>query len=193
MNQLCACKRKAKGTIELWADESVSPAWSHKEWNRKPEAAGGAPATGRCGANPVLTRCTRNWPSFPFRITENQTQDPLLTSSRLVLATTSSPGWAGLLPGCSVPWGPCDEQPHPTAPWQGAAPSPPRASRPPPAVQNYPARSSTALSPLKSRAEATTHTLGFSTGYNPMTTEMIIEIPVIKLGTACLRHPCRPG
>lgn len=71
MNQLYACKRKAKGTTEFWADDSVSPAWfSEEQQDRKPGAAGRAPSTGsRIGKQACtslysqpdqycLTRCT---------------------------------------------------------------------------------------------------------------------------------------
>lgn len=54
MNQLYACKRKAKGTTEFGADDSVSPGWfSAEQQDRKPGAAGRAPSTGSRGGEPV--------------------------------------------------------------------------------------------------------------------------------------------
>lgn len=70
----------------------------------------------------------------------------------------------------------------PPCPGREQHPALPVRPGPRPLSRTNPARSPTALSPLKSRVEATTHILGFSPGCNPITTEMITGTPVIKLG-----------
>lgn len=180
LNESITCL-KDKGTVELRADDSVSPAWfSEEQQDRKPKAAGRAPSTGSGGGKPVLTGLDgepSRFRSARYKASDNRTHSwraPVCTA-QLVPAAVSSPGMGREAASLLCPPGELrHEPPHPSSTPGGSSAQPSPGT--PRAEESHPACSSTALNLLKFRGKKAKQNIyllaGFNAGYNPaITTE----------------------